>query len=40
MNIVQYALPIFVIALISFFYFVVPALKRQRLRAPARLKAA
>ena len=42
MNIVQYALPAFVVALISFFYFVVPALRRRRLRAAPspRLKAA
>jgi lipopolysaccharide export system permease protein len=42
LNVVQYALPILVVAVISFFYFVVPALKRRRLSAaPApRLKAA
>jgi lipopolysaccharide export system permease protein len=43
LNIIQYGLPIFIIALISFFYFAVPIIKRQRLRAPAgaaRLKAA
>ncbi|HVY89607.1 MAG TPA: LptF/LptG family permease [Hyphomonadaceae bacterium] len=39
MNILQYLLPIFVIVLISFFYFAVPILKRRRL-AHARLKAA
>ena len=36
----QYVLPMSVIALVGFFYFVVPALQRRRLRAPSRLKAA
>ncbi|MFT3724421.1 MAG: LptF/LptG family permease [Hyphomonadaceae bacterium] len=42
LNIVQYLLPVFIIAIVSFFYFAVPIIKRQRLRAPAgaaRLKA-
>lgn len=40
LNFLQYVLPMFVIALVGFFYFVVPALQRRRLRAPSRLKAA
>ncbi|HPI47744.1 MAG TPA: LptF/LptG family permease, partial [Hyphomonadaceae bacterium] len=32
LNFTQYLLPLFVIALIGFFYFVVPALKRRRVR--------
>lgn len=35
MNAMQYILPMFVIALIGFFYFIVPALKRRRLRLKA-----
>lgn len=34
LNYLQYVLPMFVIGLVSFFYFVLPALKRRRLRAP------
>jgi lipopolysaccharide export system permease protein len=33
LNIVQYLLPIFVIALVSFFYFIQPILKRRRVSA-------
>lgn len=40
LNFVQYALPIVVIALISFFYFLVPMLKRRRIASSGRLKAA
>lgn len=41
LNILQYLLPISVVGLISFFYFIVPILKRRRLaRGSSRLKAA
>jgi lipopolysaccharide export system permease protein len=40
LNFVQYALPIVVIALISFFYFLVPVLKRRRLASTGRLRTA
>jgi lipopolysaccharide export system permease protein len=39
MNILQYGIPIFVIALVSFFFFIVPALRRRRL-ASSQLQAA
>lgn len=41
LNVVQYGLPVLVIVMISFFYFVLPALRRQRLRLEGsmRLKA-
>lgn len=40
LNIVQYAIPIFVILLVSAFYFLVPILKRRRVAAATRLQVA
>ena len=40
LNFLQYLLPMFVIALVGFFYFVVPALQRRRLRAAPKLRTA
>jgi len=40
LNIVQYAIPIFVILLVSAFYFLVPILKRRRVAAATRLRVA
>jgi lipopolysaccharide export system permease protein len=40
LNIVQYAIPVFVILLVSAFYFLVPILKRRRVAAATRLQVA
>lgn len=40
LNPLQYLLPMFVIALIGFFYFIVPILQRRRLVSPKRLRTA
>lgn len=40
LNIIQYAIPIFVILLVSAFYFLVPILKRRRVAAATRLQVA
>lgn len=40
LNVIQYILPIAVIALISFFHFLVPVLKRRRLASTGRLRTA
>ncbi len=40
LNIVQYALPLFVIGLVSIFYFLVPMLKRRRMAAATKLRTA
>lgn len=40
LNIVQYAIPVFVILLVSAFYFLVPILKRRRVAAASRLQVA
>ncbi len=39
LNILQYGIPIFVMGLVGFFYFIVPILKRRRLAAGPRLAA-
>ena len=40
LNIIQYAIPVFVILLVSAFYFLVPILKRRRVAAATRLQVA
>ena len=40
LNIIQYAIPIFVILLVSAFYFLVPILKRRRVASATRLQVA
>jgi len=40
LNIVQYAIPVFVILLVSAFYFLIPILKRRRLASTSRLQVA